>query len=229
MGSRLSLPRRCGRVIVSAVLGLATTALFCVAILFLNGPVLSAMWGTGIGNIRVGTNSLKYPRAMVVYARDDFGITELIAWPLWWQEQSLPEVIPPDIRVKYYRWGDGITKWSPPRWSKLSERLDAQKYEDLTLIDNEFAIGTPLPAIHTGATTLDGQNWESLPWRPVWPGLLLDGVLYGFAWYVLLFARRWPHRLLRKLRNQCVECGYDLRGADHKLCPECGASTSKPS
>ena len=28
----------------------------------------------------------------------------------------------------------------------------------------------------------------------------------------------------RKQPGLCITCGYDLRGADHKVCPECGAA-----
>ena len=29
--------------------------------------------------------------------------------------------------------------------------------------------------------------------------------------------------LIRRKRGLCVACGYDLRGAEHEACPECGA------
>ncbi len=29
-------------------------------------------------------------------------------------------------------------------------------------------------------------------------------------------------------RNQCLKCGYDLRGSPGPLCPECGRSFSRP-
>jgi predicted RNA-binding Zn-ribbon protein involved in translation (DUF1610 family) len=35
----------------------------------------------------------------------------------------------------------------------------------------------------------------------------------------------WRRRTVRKRRReqgQCVACGYDLRGAAHERCPECG-------
>jgi len=28
----------------------------------------------------------------------------------------------------------------------------------------------------------------------------------------------------RRQPGLCLKCGYDLRGADHKVCPECGAA-----
>ena len=32
-------------------------------------------------------------------------------------------------------------------------------------------------------------------------------------------------RRVRRWRGQCLRCGYDLRGARHERCPECGAET----
>ncbi|MCC6908081.1 MAG: hypothetical protein IT430_09090 [Phycisphaerales bacterium] len=47
---------------------------------------------------------------------------------------------------------------------------------------------------------------------------------------VVLFAaptlRLW-WRDRRKPPGLCVKCGYDLRGADHAVCPECGAAAPR--
>ncbi len=32
----------------------------------------------------------------------------------------------------------------------------------------------------------------------------------------------------RKQPGLCIKCGYDLRGADHKVCPECGSPPPRP-
>ena len=67
-----------------------------------------------------------------------------------------------------------------------------------------------------------------LPVTPVWPGLITDTAIWGFAWYALLFV---PFRLLswsaasRTRRGLCIACGYDLTGA-WRRCPECGEEIS---
>lgn len=49
---------------------------------------------------------------------------------------------------------------------------------------------------------------------PLWTVSLLVGVPAGLLWY----------RDRRRAPGLCRKCGYDLRGADHSLCPECGAA-----
>lgn len=31
----------------------------------------------------------------------------------------------------------------------------------------------------------------------------------------------------RRQRGQCLQCGYDLRGTEHDVCPECGATANR--
>jgi len=49
-------------------------------------------------------------------------------------------------------------------------------------------------------------------------GGLVASLIFA-AWRVL----RGDRRLDRLKRNQCIECGYDLRGSRGDTCPECGA------
>ncbi len=61
-----------------------------------------------------------------------------------------------------------------------------------------------------------------LPLRPIWPGLVVNTVIYAaFLWAPprLPFALR---RFVRVRRGLCPACGYDLRHAEHQACPECG-------
>jgi len=78
-----------------------------------------------------------------------------------------------------------------------------------------------------------------LPFRPIWPGFLIDTLFYGVIWLVLFFGVGAVRRGVRRRRGRCVMCGYDLRGqrqesphpqplshgergASGAGCPECG-------
>ncbi|MCH8152927.1 MAG: hypothetical protein IH830_11215 [Planctomycetes bacterium] len=63
---------------------------------------------------------------------------------------------------------------------------------------------------------------DTLPLRPIWPGFAINTLFYAAILWPLIsgpFALR--HHIRRK-RGLCVSCGYDLRHANHDVCPECG-------
>jgi hypothetical protein len=60
------------------------------------------------------------------------------------------------------------------------------------------------------------------------------------SWFIVLFAaapmapaaiwfRQHRQSWVRRRRGLCVDCGYDLRGAAHERCPECGAGVEAVS
>ena len=66
-----------------------------------------------------------------------------------------------------------------------------------------------------------------IPYLPLWPGFALNTLFYAAlawgAWQLPLALRRRR----RRVRGQCVRCGYDLAGLPKgSQCPECGPSTS---
>ena len=69
-----------------------------------------------------------------------------------------------------------------------------------------------------------------VPWLSASPGGALIVPYWPMAapplLYVLVLLRRRVRAALRRRRGQCERCGYDLRGAAHERCPECGARTA---
>ena len=53
----------------------------------------------------------------------------------------------------------------------------------------------------------------TLVFIPVWALVVLTAVPTAWLWC----------RDRRRAPGLCIKCGYDLRGTDHKVCPECGA------
>jgi hypothetical protein len=72
-----------------------------------------------------------------------------------------------------------------------------------------------------------GATYErGLPFGVLWLGFALDSIAFGFAWFLLIvfaIAIRRGRGWFWMRRGRCQMCGYDLRGTDHKACPECGA------
>ncbi|MCI0365066.1 MAG: hypothetical protein L0219_14405 [Phycisphaerales bacterium] len=131
----------------------------------------------------------------------------------------------------------------PPHWSIPRRRADARNPVDGVRFYHELAAGWPLPALGwTRANTHEPgktsqrlfggfslPGWlakacrsETVPIRPIWRGLVVDAVVYGLAWFVLLFGFGNVRRLLRSRVGHCPKCGYDLRGDLKRGCPECG-------
>ncbi len=70
------------------------------------------------------------------------------------------------------------------------------------------------------------EAYWGLPLRPIWPGLVVNTVIYAaFLWALsrLPFA---VQRYVRVRRGLCLACGYDLRHGEHEACPECGLATA---
>ena len=56
--------------------------------------------------------------------------------------------------------------------------------------------------------------------------LLLPLLVFGVIVFYCLVVPAMK-RAYRRRRGKCVKCAYDLRGAEHEACPECGAAIGK--
>lgn len=116
----------------------------------------------------------------------------------------------------------------------------------VSLAVQEFAYGWPFRAftnrsaicqqngrlkarVNRGAITLP-QGWVSivqgrgrdLPFYPVFPGILLNTLIYGAPVYLMLLSLAGVRRVYRWKRGKCLRCGYALKGVTAQRCPECG-------
>jgi hypothetical protein len=84
--------------------------------------------------------------------------------------------------------------------------------------DSYHAIETPLSPWSSGGNKIP----RVLPLRPVWPGFAINTIFYaGVLWFIFAIPGG-VKRLRRRAKGWCIHCGYDLRGAPHERCPECG-------
>ncbi|MEE9129392.1 MAG: hypothetical protein V3T84_05190 [Phycisphaerales bacterium] len=65
-----------------------------------------------------------------------------------------------------------------------------------------------------------------LPLRPIWLGFAINTVFYAAILWLLTLGPFTARRHIRRKRGLCLKCGYDLRGAEHEACPECGFGMS---
>ncbi len=61
-----------------------------------------------------------------------------------------------------------------------------------------------------------------IPLRIIWTGALANTAVYGATLFLILFFAFDARTTCRRRRGRCIACGYDLRGANHAVCPECG-------
>ncbi len=93
---------------------------------------------------------------------------------------------------------------------------------------NKIDPGDSPPIYRSEGYFLQLEPWEdfvprALPIRPIWSGFVSNTVLYAIVLWLLTLGPFTLRRVIRRKRGLCIKCGYDLRGAEHDVCPECGA------
>ncbi len=87
----------------------------------------------------------------------------------------------------------------------------------------------------SGAAPVEVGAWNviafghdlSIPYLPLWPGLLGNTLFYAVLVLAPLALLRWRKLRRRARRGLCVACGYEL-GAGVEACPECGLAKRGP-
>lgn len=78
---------------------------------------------------------------------------------------------------------------------------------------------------------LDRWSPLRLPILPIWPGLIVNSILYGLlcglSWNAARRSFLCVVKRVRVRRGMCGACGYVLEGLSSSVCPECGAEVGE--
>lgn len=132
------------------------------------------------------------------------------------------------------------------RWSRTWDRPSHADLETQSDVFVEYARGWPMLSMISygryadlgsdlvvsawGIPVSNTNSWLwsiILPLQPVWPGFLIDAVLFGSTWLVLVLGYTTVRTARRRRRGLYVGCKYDLRNIESDRCPECGAVLRK--
>lgn len=137
--------------------------------------------------------------------RDYGGAPREPSWPNW----GLMERVRQSPRDFRYEGLEHATGWPV---LALWYSIDAEHYN--------VEGGIPLP--RTGTMPRGVAAARALPLRPIWPGIVIDTVLFAVSWGAMWLGVSKARYLRRRRCGLCPRCGYDLRGDPASGCPECG-------
>lgn len=126
----------------------------------------------------------------------------------------------------------------------LPSHMRPESIDDLIMMSWYHATGWPIRAMTCGVhwekqvmnsdiiyAVTDGVrlprdakfNPRALPLRPLWPGFVVNAIVYAGAWWLLIWIACALRRRHRAKQHRCVDCGYARTGLPRKTnCPECG-------
>jgi hypothetical protein len=70
-----------------------------------------------------------------------------------------------------------------------------------------------------------GQFSRTLPLRPIWPGFIINTIIYSALLWLLFVGPRVPGKIrqfIRVQRGRCPACGYIIAPGVGNKCSECG-------
>jgi hypothetical protein len=80
--------------------------------------------------------------------------------------------------------------------------------------------------VHGGIPFAHGIHTpRSLPFRPIWPGFLINTLVYAALLWLIFLAPFAARRMLRRRRGLCEKCAYPVgTWGGSSVCTECGAA-----
>jgi len=81
--------------------------------------------------------------------------------------------------------------------------------------------GVPLPP----HGKKNGNEWRALPYRPLWPGFVINTIFYAAILWLPFGGFRFARLRIRARRGQCPACAYPVGASD--VCTECGKTVTR--
>jgi hypothetical protein len=89
-------------------------------------------------------------------------------------------------------------------------------------LEYQMFVEAPYPTYRfQHAWTSDWLN-AALPLRPIWPGFLVNSVLFATPLWLIFDGIRMVRRIVRRRLGLCADCAYPISA--NPVCTECGAS-----
>ena len=130
-----------------------------------------------------------------------------------------------DKQGTYFSWRDTASGW-PMLAMRFRERT-ARKTE---LVGTQHRTKTTVTVQYGHPIWYQFGLHNILPLRPMWPGFVVNTIVFAIIAYLMLALVGGGIAMLRVSQRQrkglCSTCGYDLAGLTGGRCPECGHAYS---
>ena len=111
--------------------------------------------------------------------------------------------------------------YTPGDWRGRSFAVTAHGWPCLSMTETSlYGLGPPYVVVDG----IDLGGGRALPGRLIPFGFAINTVIYAALLWSLLLGPFVLRRYHRAKYGRCLKCGYDLRGTDHEVCPECGTA-----
>ncbi len=162
-----------------------------------------------------GHGGIGFPRDAAAY---DGVVEDARGWPFL------------SMRCTFYlRGGDctGAGTYRDPNRPKPAPPEMLMEYQGDASFGASLASGGIALPTRDGIPDRMGKTASALPLFPIWPGFLVDTLIFGspmlvpyLIWSCFRVTRRWVWRR----GGRCIECGYQLAAAQ-SICSECGVTS----
>ena len=149
----------------------------------------------------------------------------------WTRGDSPPDLIPAWSTIPREVAPDGpklaeLQMQDASGWPMLSMRCTFLRVDvgvDL-ITAREVVGGYELPPRIGAGRLFPTSTLRALPYIPIPLGFLVNTLFYAAFMGLPIVGALEGRRVFRRVCGHCIKCGYDLRGAEHEVCPECGVT-----